>query len=900
MPSPARSPSAVIRESVNVCCKSLLDMAYTLFVIVLLILVAFFTYIIAIEEAPFPGFVLRLMENKLEARGAALSMKGVRITPNGRIIIEEPILRSNELQDTIAQADSITIKINPSLLIFGSLNITNVSISNGRFLAPAVLSPSGVSQVIADRIDLNIDNNRKSLSINFAKLQSKNLRFFASGSLKKDFLLIPQGRPPKTLGALLINNLPKFWEIEKHFQLIDQADIQARFDVRSKEKQTIELTTTVPKCELPNKTRISTVRIKAQLPESGGLALEVTADTAHLPQELRVANPKLSAVWPQLPTRESWLPTLFAAHAAHVEKAETPALSGFVAEGSILDSKVSYAGLFTFAQKAFSISGNHNLVNKTTHINLEGEIGQHAPNAIAALLKQPSLATIATIHEAPYLKASATLDESFKPLTTNAFLDAGPITIQGARFDRSLAFAETKGPHLSVPDIFLRSGKQNGWLGIDYNLATKKRRFLIDGLFDPNTLNDWFPPWWADFWSENFQFPEGGFYCLLDSRGTHGQPDAQRITGLGMSPNLGIRGEPMDFLRTRMFIRLHYFDLYDFDLRRPEGRAEGETQIYVARDPVDQKDKLSGLWIDATSSIDPRIGPTVLYEIATDIEEILEPYAFENPPTVKAIASTKRIQGEFQYEAELDIDMPEAFTFFDYPLDGAKSKVFLENDIIRIPEATASLGAGVVRAKADIFDDDITLEASLEKANFGKALQATVQYFAVDDPTIAEDVEIDKLTDYGGLINMDFAGTGILGDSLSYEGKGVYNIKKADLGKLQMFGLLSKVLEATPLRFSTLSFENAVGSYSAHKTYLEYPDLLMTGPAARVKAEGRYNLDAELLDFKAKLFPFRQSSMPVMALVGVVLEPLSHALEVRLTGTLGEPKVSLFSGSSQK
>ena len=874
-------------------------MAYSLLVIVLLILVACSAYVITLEEAPVPSFIIRLLENKLEARGTALSMKGIRITPSGRITITEPSFKSTDLDDLIAQADSISLKLNPSLLIFGKLNFTEAQVSNAKLLAPAILSPTGVTEIIADRLDLEIVERRDSLEIRFAKFQLENIRCFAKGTIDKDLLIQSRKKPAQNLTALLIKNLPQLWELEKNLDYIDLAEVQADFNAHSLEQRQVEITAVVPRFTLPGKANASKLRIRAKLQESGEVALELAATNANGPQGISLHQPRLSAVWNQLPSAEQWHPSFISASFDELEKDDQPLLSGLLAEAAILNQEIDYTGRFTFAEKALSLSGNYNLESKRSRVDLEGELGAGAPAIFATALNKTEIENVATIHESPHIELSSTLDESFKPLTARVRLDAGPITIKGARFDRSQAVAQLDGPQLSVRDLFLRSGKQNGWMSIGYNLETKKRRFLIDGLFDPATLNNWFEPWWAEFWN-NFQFPEGGFHCLLDSQAIFLRPDTLRITGLGMSPNLGIRGESMDFLRTRMFILLHYFDLYDFDLRRPEGDAFGETQIYVARDPTDQKEKLAGLWINATSSIDPRIGPTVLYEIDKDIEDILEPYTFETPPTVKAVASTKRIQGEYRYEAELDIDMPHPFTFFDYPLDGVETKVLLENRVITIPDAKASLADGFVHAQADILDDDIDLKVDLRNANFGEALQATVKYFAVDDPSIAEEVDIEELTDYGGLIDMDFSGKGILGDALSYEGAGTYDIQKAELGKLQLFGLLSKVLEATPLRFSTLSFQNAVGTFSAHKTYLEYPDVRMTGSAARVTAGGKYDLETELLDFKAKLFPFRHSAMPVMAIVGVVLEPLSHALEVRLTGTLTDPKVSLFSGSSQK
>lgn len=51
------------------------------------------------------------------------------------------------------------------------------------------------------------------------------------------------------------------------------------------------------------------------------------------------------------------------------------------------------------------------------------------------------------------------------------------------------------------------------------------------------------------------------------------------------------------------------------------------------------------------------------------------------------------------------------------------------------------------------------------------------------------------------------------------------------------------------------------------------------------------------LNFNVTLFPFRESNFPVFNLIGVMLEPLSHAFEVRLSGTLAKPEWTLAAGT---
>ncbi|MBK8477499.1 MAG: hypothetical protein IPL39_14710 [Opitutaceae bacterium] len=51
------------------------------------------------------------------------------------------------------------------------------------------------------------------------------------------------------------------------------------------------------------------------------------------------------------------------------------------------------------------------------------------------------------------------------------------------------------------------------------------------------------------------------------------------------------------------------------------------------------------------------------------------------------------------------------------------------------------------------------------------------------------------------------------------------------------------------------------------------------------------------LNFNVALFPSARSSFPVFSPIGVVREPLSRALEVRLSGTLNKPEWAFAAGA---
>jgi hypothetical protein len=64
----------------------------------------------------------------------------------------------------------------------------------------------------------------------------------------------------------------------------------------------------------------------------------------------------------------------------------------------------------------------------------------------------------------------------------------------------------------------------------------------------------------------------------------------------------------------------------------------------------------------------------------------------------------------------------------------------------------------------------------------------------------------------------------------------------------------------------------------------------ITGDTGALELKGEYNLKAEDLAFRARLYPLRESQGTLTQIFGVMLDPFSNFFEVRLTGSLGRPR----------
>ncbi len=882
----------------RLCCKAILDFLYTLLVVVLTVITVFIAYISTLDELPVPQFIIKELESRLTAQGMALNMDGIRLRPNGRIIIESPEIISRDFEARVGEADFISLKIDMALALVGHIKVNEVSISNGLLKAPPVLSPTGLSETIIEDVDLTLERGRGHWNLAFGKLIFGNAKLFASGDLGADLLKTKLGQEPSTpLKESIIENLRQIWELKDRLKLASQPFASISLIHSREDGQQAIVSAFSETLHFQESWKARQVATRLEFRADSSLVAKARIKELDYQDQYRASDLIAATSWSELPRPEKAYPKDLVFGAGDVSIRESN-IGAFLAElgcneTSLIDLKLTT----TLGDQPWKGRFNGDIEQREGIAQFEGLVDAAVIDLVAQATGN-DFSSVSIPEKPAEISLTAVFDGSLQPSEAQISLVSDVIVANEARFENAIAKAQKEGDDFLVENLWLRSGSQNGWMSIAFNPETKKRRFLIDGSFNPKTLNGWFPPWWDNFW-DNFVFPEQGFHTLLDTSAVLKQPDAYKLTGIFAGENVTIRGHEMEAIRTKLFNRIYYFDLYDMNVRRKEGSLVGETQIAMGKDPRDGIEKLVGLWVNAESTIDLGIGPDVISEVGQETAEILEPYQYETPPRIKAFASNVRIRDDYQYDIDLKIDTEEPLVFYDFPFESVEADVSIDNSVITVSNAKGGVGGGQFHAEATIIEDDIELETTLKGANFGGTLVAAAKYFdaSESDELDEEPIDMEELAAYDGVINASFDGKGIVGDTLSYTGKGEYKIDQANFGQIQLFGLLSKAMQATPFRFTTLRFNEAYGAFEARKRYVHFPDLRLTGPMAQVNSEGNYDLEEDTLDFKAKLFPFRNSQMPIVPLLAVVLDPVSRFMEVRLTGTLEEPKWRLFSPS---
>lgn len=884
-------------------CKILFQWCYSALVLLLISATLFAGYVATLDDIPVPNFIIRELQSQLRNKGLDLRMQGVRFQPNGRIIFERPEFFSPELGSTVVAANTAVAKLKLSHLAFGNIVVDEVRLSAGRFVMPAMLTPSGEPTTAISSINLEATHHRQRWNIDYANCAIGNLKLSLAGQLDDSLIPFPAGKPDETdpdetkptISQLILDLAPKITRLQKELKRLDAPFCTISLSVLNKQ-QSAALHLGAKRLKVTPEIQIHDIVIEASYTHQSTLSAKAYAQRAQLPQNTIARSLNLSAQWPTNTQPQSFLPERIHLSATNIDHRglTLPSLYGIVEPGE----KEHRASLqFSFPESPIVVEATHDIASKTSSIDLTAQLDSatlQALNPLALEIAKQDTTTLARIGKAIDLHLVAALDEAFHPIHVEAHAQAGPTSIKGANIDYAAVHATLVGPQIDVTEIRLKSGKQQGIITIGYNLETLLRRVLVEGSFDPTMINAWFKPWWSAMW-DGMTFPEAGMLTYLDSQAIFKRPDTVFVTGTAYVRDLDLRGLPVEELRTRLFSLFHYVDLYDMELAATDGQqAIGEVQFHMDRDTRDEKDKLTGIWIEALSTLDVKNAPSLLWEIAEEAADILEPYCYDLPPFISARSSSIRHEDEYINDIDLQIETETAFTFYGFPFESLEAFVHIDDDIIDIPLAEANLGEGKVKATAFIVGDTLKVDTRLEAVGFGEALNASNTYFANDGSETAKAMDPEKLLGFGGKIDATFQGEGFLGDPLSYVGDGSFNIDEADFGEFRMLGFLSKALEITPLRFTTLKFSQASAPFTVDHEIVHITNGKIEGPVAAIDTEGRYNIDTDAVHFSAKLFPFQNSKVPLISpLVNLPLSLFSNAFEVSVTGTFDQPQIRL-------
>ncbi len=137
---------------------------------------------------------------------------------------------------------------------------------------------------------------------------------------------------------------------------------------------------------------------------------------------------------------------------------------------------------------------------------------------------------------------------------------------------------------------------------------------------------------------------------------------------------------------------------------------------------------------------------------------------------------------------------------------------------------------------------------------------------------------------------MALSGQMLLGEPDSFVALGQVRVRNAQLGQLQLLGALSRTLADIKFPLGEFSLTAASSDLQIAHQYLRFPNLVITGPSARILAAGVYNIQGSDLDFNALIFPIGEWDSFLLKQIASIMNPFSNTVTLKLHGKIEKPE----------
>ncbi|RKX30810.1 MAG: hypothetical protein DRP71_14445 [Verrucomicrobia bacterium] len=857
-------------------------------------------FLLFARDVPVPQFVVQALQANLATEGLSQHIGSIQFDSGGRILLNDIRLYSGDYEQPLVRIDHALVGLDLPAMLFGNIRASSLSISNGRLLSPSAVSPSGLPGEVLSGLSGAVQLAAGRVQIEHLRFRAGQVRALVTGSVQ-----LPtrdQSRPdhdqPGLSAAIgqLVAQIPLIIRIEDSMTGLEEPVVRIHLapnrtggydatvhlmadgysaspgpDIRGVDAR-IELVTHLG--------RIATIKTRGQVEAA------VQEDMAE------VTSLAFRADWTKLPTREAPYPEQLEVNLAGVSShgANLRHTTLIARQGD--DDNISFHGSTVLGRQPICLEGQVHPGEGRAALGVSGRAGADWLELGSEIIGS-DLTHYADLSRKPIYRLGVDLGPEWAWSEVRFEAMASDFLARGVLLDTAYAHGSVTPSGVHVDQIVVRQGKTRASMAYTDTFATRDYRFKIRGTTRPVAISGWFGPWWENFWKD-FDIPAEGGRCDLNIFGNWFGIRKTLVTGSVEASNIAVKSIRFDHLLGLIFIRPHYFDIYQASAERPEGGISGEFQLQYEpgnRLPIEQH-------FQAQSSIDLKAAARIFGDGGITM---LAPYDYDIPPGVEFTGTVLRTGEIWDTDIALQIDTDHPFRYEEFPLDSLKSKVRILNKRVELPEIEATYAGGTLAGEALVDEQGIlSFDATLENAGFQEAITIFGEYLKRNDPPGNAETKAGGFEDKnpGGLLDLTMKAKGTLGDFSSYTGIGRFGITEAELGRIHLFGVLSQALQSTLFKFSTLRFTEASSEILINRNEIYFPDLSVFGPLAAIKSVGSYDIPSGNLDFQARFFPFNRGSFPVFALLDTMLHPFSSFFEIKMTGSMTSPKMSVSLGGA--
>lgn len=894
---PARITQACLRGA-HLCGSWLVTGALWTLWLCLALLFAAQAYLASSRELELPGFAVREIEARLAASGMHATFGRTVFDPSGRALIEDLRVTLASFEEPVLTARAVYFRVDPWTLIAGRFEPLGFSVTGLSLRLPAMLSSSGRTEEVVRDLDAAFLPEGENIEVEYLNCKLGKMSVAARGAVR-----LGASKPGRAAPLPLMEHLGRnFAAFSREFSdaiqglgALDQPILDAVLKPSRSGGAVARLHLVAQGFSMASAGGIQAGALEAttRLPISGPSRspVEIVASA----KDIRLARMgTVSGVWARFrgqvetnPLRLDGQVIEITAAGAEVKGLSIGAPFATLEPGPLPKLRVEACGWL--AGQPMSVGADVDLKSRSADLRFDGRL---APALLdyAASQTGRDLRKFVDATAPVEVSGGALIDPGWKFGRVSAVVATRGLKVRSVTLDEARGRLDFDGRRLTAPEAFVRSGEDFARGSYEQDVATREYRFLLEGRLRPLNIAPWFPRWWPAIF-DGLAFPKEPPSASLDLRGRW--TEGRRTSAFVQvdSPGPVIRGAAFDRIRTRLFARPTFTDGIEILATDGSGEARGAFARRISPGPGGATQSID---FEATSSLDLR---NVAKAFGPKGEAAAAHLAFERPPVLglKGRIVSSKSPGTPHLAAHFDVRSEGLIRLFNWPFEKVSLAADLRDGDLTLDPIAATVAGGTATGRLAIGgsgpDRRVSFSADCKGANLGQAIVAIQGYLAQRKGArpLASSAFLKEKANVR--FDLEVSADGKYGDPFSYKGAGKVSLQGSELGELRVLGLLSELF-----RFTSLRFTSARGSFNVAGRQLVFPAVSVTGANSAIDAHGSYALDRHELDFKAKIYPLKESRMLPGELVNAVLTPFSTVFEVKLTGSVANPSWKLANG----
>ncbi|PWU05972.1 MAG: hypothetical protein C5B43_02470 [Verrucomicrobia bacterium] len=844
-------------------------------------------------EITVPKFLLTKFDNILSENNLSYEATSIKLKLTGEINCENLKLKNNNFLEPIATCDHLSLNLSLFALLFERFNLEEILIRNATLFCPPSLTPTGLNEPLIKNLFGALSLTRKYFQLQQLDFDFQNIAVIAEGAWrKKSFAKNPfdSNIPQKSIKQLMSDYL-------SIAQLLIQ--MKDKFSIFLKPVLTINLSEKDPHSLLLN----------LQMNASGCEFNNLSSGPINIKSKLQYRRKTLNTIAPieisaqninwnnKLSTHSLQLQSFIELNDLHpLIKDIKASLNNVTYQNTTFDSLELSCNLSNLS----TIPGHLALIQNTNWLYAKGLFNTDTKKIQAdikgnALLQEIKKITSEFLKEEIFEnqingninwigKLIAQLNDKLTIENSELTVASQNFSFDNVHLDKLYAELQVNPEQLNINYINANLGNNHAKGSIYHNFQTQDYRYLVSGTFKPDLLNPYLDSWWQELMSK-FQFSNTSPFGNIDIQGNALITNEWFVFGEFLGTNFIYNKLPVKELSLRIHSNQNELELIDLDANSNTGKLETYAKFLYGFLPNKNEEEIVSTYVKGTSSLALNELDQILE--LPDIHNIIKDFNTEISPTIFTKGTISEKNPDESY-LKIFFSQNTPLIYHQIPFGHMNFDVDYTPKEIAVNNLNVEFASGVGQGD---------LKITPTSANTPPEITANISFLGVK-----QEIAVDylkklwlpqnntKANNYGGLLTLNLNATGILGDWLSFMGSGKISITQANLARINLFGILSQILSFTPLNLGSFHLTDATSDFYIQKNVLHFPNIHIFGSTGSIDANGNLYLENQELAFMLNISPVNKKGIPIISQVMLVLAPLTQSFQMKLGGTLQNPK----------